>query len=176
MTEADDGARLVAPADRSGRPEVGTLVAMGRGATRVAVVQLDCHPAAVLPGSRDPLEDPLFEGDDETLPTPGAVAEALAEPVRALRTRVRKAYCGQLLSKVAAILEACRGWGVQMVVFPEYSIPWQILDGVAAASGDVPRSPRPVRSGPARFHRRTGAHHGSRQAAGGWFSYQSKKS
>jgi hypothetical protein len=27
-------------------------------ATRVAVVQLDCHPAAVLPGSSEPLEDP----------------------------------------------------------------------------------------------------------------------
>jgi predicted amidohydrolase len=91
----------------------------------------------MLPGSRDPLEDPLFGGEDETLPTPGEVADVLAEPIRALRTRVREAYCGQLLRKVTAILDACRGWGVQLVVFPEYSIPWQILDGVAAASGEI---------------------------------------
>ncbi|HEX2691681.1 MAG TPA: hypothetical protein VHN14_33960 [Kofleriaceae bacterium] len=106
-------------------------------ATRVAVVQLDGHPAAVLPGWSDPLEDPLFGGKDETLPTPGAVAEELVQPIRALRRRVREAYCAQLLRKVTAILEACRGWGVQLVVFPEYSIPWQILDGVAARSGQM---------------------------------------
>jgi hypothetical protein len=80
-------------------------------ATRVAVVQLDCHPAAVLPGWSEPLEDPLFGGEDETIPTPGAVAEVLAEPIRALRTRVRETYSAQLLRRVTAILEACRGWG-----------------------------------------------------------------
>jgi predicted amidohydrolase len=106
-------------------------------ATRVAVVQLDCHPAAVLPGLSEPLEDPLFGGQGETLPTPDAVADLLVEPIRALRTRVREAYCAQLLQKVTAILEACRGWGVQLVLFPEYSIPWQILDGVAATSGEM---------------------------------------
>jgi predicted amidohydrolase len=103
---------------------------------RVAVVQLDCHPAAVR-GSSDLLEDPLFAGKDETLPTPDAVAEVLVQPIRALRTRVRETYCAQLLRKATAILEACRGWGVQLVVFPEYSIPWQILEGVAAASGEM---------------------------------------
>lgn len=91
-------------------------------ATRVAVVQLDCHPAAVLPGRTEPLEDPLFGPDDETLPTPGAVPDALVEPIRALRTRVREAYCAQQLRKVTAILDACRGWGVQLVVLPEYTI------------------------------------------------------
>jgi len=110
---------------------------MRRRETRVAVVQLDCHPAAVLPGASDPLEDLLFGGKDATLPTPDAVAEALVEPIRALRTRVCEAYCAQLLRKVTAILGACRGWGVQLVAFPEYSIPWQILDEVAAASGEM---------------------------------------
>jgi predicted amidohydrolase len=65
------------------------------------------------------------------------VAEVLVQPIRALRTRVRETYCAQLLRKVTAILEACRGWGVQLVVFPEYSIPWQILDGVAATGGEM---------------------------------------
>jgi len=79
----------------------------------------------------------LFGGKDETLPTPGAVAEVLVQPIRALRTRVRETYCAQLLRKVTAILEACRGWDVQLVVFPEYSIPWQILDGVEATGGEM---------------------------------------
>ena len=76
----------------------------GSQPTRVAVVQIACHPAAVLPGVDDPLEDPLFGGKSETLPRPDQVADALVEPIRALRTRVREAYCAQLLRKIETIL------------------------------------------------------------------------
>ncbi|HZF47607.1 MAG TPA: pentapeptide repeat-containing protein [Polyangiaceae bacterium] len=46
-------------------------------------------------------------------------------------------YCDQLLRRVKAVLDHCRAWGVKLVVFPEYSIPWQLLGDVALASGEL---------------------------------------
>jgi predicted amidohydrolase len=49
----------------------------------------------------------------------------------------REAYGAQLLARIEAVLAACRAWGAQIVVFPEYSIPWELLDAVAGAAGDL---------------------------------------
>src|SRR5262249_29173382 len=56
---------------------------------------------------------------------------------KALRQRLRQAYDEQLLKRLRVILHACQSWGVRLVVFPEYSIPWEILGGVADAAGDM---------------------------------------
>ncbi|MBL9102329.1 MAG: pentapeptide repeat-containing protein [Myxococcales bacterium] len=106
--------------------------------TRVAVVQLAYHPAAVLE-MRSPLEDPLFEigKPDSLLPANGHVPPVLEERFAALQRRVRAVYCEQLTGRLLAILAACRGWGVRVVVFPEYSVPWDVLPVVAAAAGDM---------------------------------------
>jgi WD40 repeat protein/predicted amidohydrolase len=106
--------------------------------TRVAVAQLAYHPAALLQ-RRSPLEDPLFElgKPDSLLPVQGFVPDEFEPRWRALRSRIRDAYNGQLLGRVRAILGACRAWDVQLVVFPEYAIPWEILGGVADAAGPM---------------------------------------
>jgi len=97
--------------------------------TRVAVVQLAYHPAIVA-GLRSPLEDPLYSPrqSDSLLPSggQGPMPPALKKQLDALRTRVREAYDAQLLAKIRAVLDACRAWKVRLVVFPEYSIPWEI--------------------------------------------------
>jgi predicted amidohydrolase len=106
--------------------------------TRVAVVQLDYLPAALVE-RRSPLEDPLFDfgRPDSLLPADGVVPPQFEERLKALRRRIREAYDDQLLRRVRAILGACRSWGVRLCVLPEYSIPWEILGGLADAAGDM---------------------------------------
>jgi WD40 repeat protein len=111
---------------------------MGPRHTRVAVVQIAYHPA-ILVDRRSPLEDPLFTlGAPDALSASGKeLPEAFAPRLEALRRRIRETYDAQLLGRVEAILTACRGWRVEVVVFPEYSIPWEILGGVAEAGGEM---------------------------------------
>ncbi|WP_309893182.1 pentapeptide repeat-containing protein [Archangium sp.] len=108
--------------------------------TRVAVVQLAYHPA-IIAELRSPLEDPLYSPrqGDSLLPSGGhgPMSPELKKQLDGLRTRVREAYDAQLLAKIRAVLDACRAWGARLVVFPEYSIPWEILGGVADAAGDM---------------------------------------
>src|SRR6185503_904596 len=95
--------------------------------TRVAVVQLAVHPALLLE-RRSALENPLFawKEPDALLPEGGVVPEALQERFDALRERIRKTYCDNLLRRIAAVLAFCRAQRARIVVFPEYSIPWDI--------------------------------------------------
>ncbi|WP_437310231.1 pentapeptide repeat-containing protein [Sorangium sp. So ce388] len=107
--------------------------------TRVAVVQLAYHPAIVL-DRRSPLEDPLFDpraASDSLLPSRGEVPEAIKPKLDALRRRIREAYGTQLLARIRAVLAACREYEARIVVFPEYSVPWEILEGVTEAAGDM---------------------------------------
>lgn len=106
--------------------------------TRVAVVQLAYHPAATLE-MRSPLEDPLFQigKTDSLMPANGHVPPVLEERFVALKGRVRAVYCEQLTGRLQAILVACRGWGVRVVVLPEYSVPWDVLAALAAAAGEM---------------------------------------
>ncbi|WP_437490498.1 pentapeptide repeat-containing protein [Sorangium sp. So ce1014] len=102
-------------------------------------MQLAYHPAILL-GRRSPLEDPLFDPkveSDALLPSRGEVPEAIRPELNSLRRRIREAYCAQLLARIRAVLSACREYGARIVVFPEHSIPWEILDGVAGAAGDM---------------------------------------
>ena len=107
---------------------------MERSFARVAVVQLAYHPAIVL-GTRSPLEDP--GGAEPLLPASADAPEGVRPELEALRRRIRGAYSRQLLARVQAALEACRGWGVRLVVLPEYSVPWEVLEGIARAAGDM---------------------------------------
>lgn len=111
---------------------------MSAARTRVAVVQLAYHPA-ILVDRRSPLEDPLFKlGAPDTLTASRQeLPEVFAARLDALRRRIRETYDTQLLARVQAILAACHDWQVKIVVFPEYSIPWEILGGVADEAGDM---------------------------------------
>ncbi|WP_437899842.1 pentapeptide repeat-containing protein [Sorangium sp. So ce124] len=113
--------------------------AEGSTYTRVAVVQLAYHPAIVL-DRRSPLEDPLFDpkgASDSLLPSRGEVPEAIKPKLDALRRRIREVYDAQLLARIRAVLSACREYGARIAVLPEYSVPWEILEGVAEAAGDM---------------------------------------
>ncbi|HEU4404574.1 MAG TPA: pentapeptide repeat-containing protein [Polyangiaceae bacterium] len=103
--------------------------------TRVAVAQIAAHPAITSTNGRSPLEDPLFgAGPPDTLVPEGEPAPELDDLFKGLRSRVRAAYLEHLRGKVGAILEQCIAWGVRVVVFPEYSIPREVLSYVAGLS------------------------------------------
>lgn len=114
------------------------------GYTRVAVVQLAYLPAALRRDrTRSPLEDPLFdlrkpEQADALLPQ-GMTSppEALRKELRGLRRRIREAYNDQLLRRAQAVLEACRALHVGIVVFPEYSLPFELLEPLAQAAPEM---------------------------------------
>jgi uncharacterized protein YjbI with pentapeptide repeats len=105
--------------------------------TRVAVVQIACHPAISLDGW-SPLEDPLFDGGPRSsLRLDGRVPPALDDQMAKLRERVTKVYTDQLRLRVRAILSWCRSLRVRVVVFPEYAIPWTLLEAIVETSGDM---------------------------------------
>ena len=106
---------------------------------RVAAVQLAYYPAGLFQ-RRSPREDPLFDPSqpgDSLLPARDPDTAVLREELRALRQRIRQAHDAQLLAKARAILETCRSWSVDLVLFPEYSLPWNLLSEVAEAAGDM---------------------------------------
>jgi tetratricopeptide (TPR) repeat protein len=117
---------------RAGATEVADSV------VRIAVVQLDFHPAFYDDG-RWLLGEPLgrlSDGSAARLPlegVPGVPAEELA----ALQARVATEYEAALSRKLTLVLEQCRGWGVRIVVLPEYAIPAGCLRAVADAAGDM---------------------------------------
>lgn len=101
----------------------------------MAVVQLHYHPAF-----KDAPEDPLFslEGHGSSLLPSGmdAAPEEIQHRYKNLRRRVRRLYTEQLWLRVEAILKACIARGVQLVVFPEYAIPAELLERLSKAAGD----------------------------------------
>jgi predicted amidohydrolase len=108
-----------------------------RAYTRVAVAQIACQPAIALPG-RAPFEDPLFDlARADSLRLEGDPPPELAQRLHDLRERIARIHREQLLLKVEAILRQCQQWGVRLIVFPEYSLPWQVLEPVARAGGDL---------------------------------------
>jgi hypothetical protein len=107
------------------------------GRTLAAVAQIAYHPAIALPG-RAPLADPLFDlAGTDTLRPEGDAPKELWNRFAGLRERVEAAYCRQLLAKLTAILKQCQEWGVRILVLPEYSVPWQILEDLARVGGDL---------------------------------------
>ncbi|WP_437591113.1 hypothetical protein [Sorangium sp. So ce1000] len=107
---------------------------------RVGVVQLAYHPAVPVP-KPSALEDPLGDPSREVsslLPAGESSAPLhLQRPLKELRRRIREAYLTQTKRKVEAILEACRAWSVQLLVFPEYSIPPALLESIARMAPDT---------------------------------------
>lgn len=108
--------------------------------TRIAVVQIAYHPAAVV-GGRSPLCDPLFDPKARTsslAPKEGTtLPEAVRGRLRELGERVREVHNQQIVGKAVSILQACHRWGVSLVVFPEYSLAGDLLPKIAAAAHDM---------------------------------------
>ncbi len=107
--------------------------------TRVAVVQLDYIPAIRL-NRQSPFENPTFSlsnSNSNWLEPQASVSEEIKAKLKSLRARVRDIYTEQLLGKIQTILDACRRWKVKIIVFPEYSIPWEILRDVMNQSRGI---------------------------------------
>ncbi|MEM7160739.1 MAG: TIR domain-containing protein, partial [Myxococcota bacterium] len=106
-----------------------------QGYTRVAVAQLDYQPAALI-NRQSQLTEPLFDlGKPSALePGTGDVPPELTEPLRELRERIRSAYVVQLWGKLREIVATCVDWRVQILVLPEYSVPHELLQPLAAAA------------------------------------------
>lgn len=111
---------------------------MLRTHTRVAVIQLAYHPATLIQ-RRSPLEDPLFDAaaPDSLVPPSNEIPDSLKPKLASLRRRIRENYGAQLLARAQAILAACKSLGVRIAVFPEHSIPWEILGGLADGTQDI---------------------------------------
>lgn len=101
----------------------------------MAIVQLDYHPAF-----KDALSDPLFalEGHGTSLLPQGkdAAPLPLQDRFKKLRNRVKEQYIEQLWLRVEAIVQWCVARDVQVLVFPEYAIPAELLERLAKAAGD----------------------------------------
>jgi predicted amidohydrolase len=113
-------------------------VAVPSRTTRVAVAQLAIHPAAVL-DRWSFLDDHrgIHRSPSDPLAYDLPLRETLGDKLSALRTRIRDTYCAQWRAKVEAILASCRAWAVRLLVLPEYSVPWQELDWLAAEASDL---------------------------------------
>lgn len=102
---------------------------------RVAVVQLSYHPAFTVEG-RSLLSEPFGSSVGEAL-LPLGVSPDLQQALSGLRERIRDAYLEQLKLKVKAILRWCSERAVELVVFPEYSLPAALLQDVADTAGSM---------------------------------------
>lgn len=121
------------PARRLPRPCVITIRPMPipSAPLRVAVVQLDTHVAFESPTARHLGEPDRVDPDDEPplgeLRRQISADSVLLDELDLLQDRVAEAYERGLLGKVAAILKFCGTHKVDLVVFPEYSIPGSAL-------------------------------------------------
>jgi hypothetical protein len=84
------------------------------------------------------MEDPLYGSSEhqDALHVEGA-PQALADRLKELRQHVGESYRGQLELKLRAVLRRCAEWGVRVVVLPEYSVPWQLLEVLAREAGPM---------------------------------------
>jgi hypothetical protein len=99
--------------------------------TRVAVIQLAHHPAAILDRG-SPLEDPLFDIRERSI-----LGDLHGEGLRDLRASIRAAYCRQLGAKLSAVLRTLASWDVRVVLLPEYSVPAELLPDLLEPAGDM---------------------------------------
>lgn len=77
-------------------------------------------------------------GENASLTIDPAIRTAeIRSEIKLLRKKVRDFYCKHLMGRVEAVLEACRSWKIDIVVFPEYSLPWEILPQIARTADDM---------------------------------------
>jgi predicted amidohydrolase len=103
---------------------------------RIALVQFDYPPSAVLPYSF--MEEPAQLGDNErgiAAPFPFTVSK-IEQQITTLRHKVAEKYEGFIRKRVGHILKRLNDMSVDVVVFPEYSIPASCLSTIDEFAGD----------------------------------------
>ena len=95
---------------------------MGADYVRLAVVQIDAH-AAFASKSANYLDEPCLLSEDEV-----GLYSLSGEPrINAVKGCVRRFYLENLQARIDAILKYCGAQKVDLVLFPEYSIPAELL-------------------------------------------------
>ena len=105
---------------------------MKRKYTRVAVAQFDYRPAALI-DRRSPLEDPLFSLNTphSLLPINGSIPPKFSKHFDDLRRQIRESTVDQIGKRITTLVKQCSEWNVEILVLPEYSLPWEFLYDVA---------------------------------------------
>ncbi|MHB9144746.1 MAG: hypothetical protein ACYC5Y_05350 [Symbiobacteriia bacterium] len=98
--------------------------------TRVAVCQLDYNPA-FSGRAVSYLAEPLPPGKNDTV---GLHSLPPTAEVRSLRAEIQDIYLSNLSAKLSAILAYAGQQHVEILVFPEYSIPAQVLPQLKSAA------------------------------------------
>lgn len=93
---------------------------------KVAVVQINYRPAFIL-DSHELIVEPIFSSIKEPHTSISLMNFKGSEKIS---NRLREKYISWLRLKVDAILKKCTELSVDLVVFPEYSIPFQLLKDI----------------------------------------------
>jgi predicted amidohydrolase len=108
------------------------------GYLRVAVVQLAFHPAAAI-GRVHLLQQPPLSPDSQSWPNwfETDLSNAMRN-VRACQKRIgkklRSIYVDHQSRRLVEIIRTCAAWDIQVLVFPEYSVPPECLEHVVPAT------------------------------------------
>lgn len=95
---------------------------MGADYVRLAVVQIHAH-AAFASKSANYLDEPCLLSEDEV----GLYSLSGEPKINVVKRCVRRFYLENLQARIDAILKYCGAQKVDLVVFPEYSIPAELL-------------------------------------------------
>jgi predicted amidohydrolase len=99
---------------------------------KIALAQIDYRPAFILE-SHELLVEPIFTSIKEPHTSISLLSFNGSEKVSA---NLREKYISWLRIKVIAIIKKCIDLSVDLVVFPEYSIPVQLLSDVCSLTKD----------------------------------------
>jgi hypothetical protein len=95
------------------------------GSIRVALVQLDYQPSVIL--ANPAIEEPSMVAEGEGITSLRLSDQQFAEQIDAMRSEIAKKYESFMRQRVKQILELLNNRSVDLVVFPEYSIPANCL-------------------------------------------------
>lgn len=93
---------------------------------KVALAQIDYRPAFILE-SHELLVEPIFSSIKEPHTSISLMNFKGCEKIS---DRLREKYISWLRTKIVAIIEKCIELSVDLIVFPEYSIPFQVLKDI----------------------------------------------
>ena len=89
----------------------------------VGLAQISANPAYA-DASKAFLLEPLFPDDANA---PGLFKLAGIEEIQAIRLEIRDEYLSHISRKLDAIVRFAAGKNVEVLVFPEYSVPAEVL-------------------------------------------------
>ena len=100
---------------------------------RIAFAQIAANPAYVDPSGISHLNEPVFQGEDRI----GLYSLAGIKEINEFRSRIAATFTTHIFAKIETILAFAANEGVELLVFPEYSIPSSVLPDCKALSDEL---------------------------------------